>query len=136
MPGGVHADHGHVEWYLGTTFSASSKPFTDAHIDAMCVAAEQLIATMLEPGITLPATVDTGWRQIVVELVINMMERADKWQRARGATTESSESTGSATFADFAATVLTPPMIARIKNYERNLTSAGGASYGDTVSTY
>ena len=131
MTGGVHADHAHVEWYLGITFGAATKPFTDAQIDAMCVAAEQLIGAELEPSNSLPAAADTGWRQIVVELVVNMMERADKWQRARGATTESSEQDGSATFADFAATVITPPMLRRIKNYERRLTTKYSVRYGE-----
>jgi hypothetical protein len=80
----------------------------------------------------LPATADTGWRQIVVALVISMMERGDKWQRSRGATTESSSEQGSATFAEFAADVMTPRIRARIKNYERRMTTAYSIRYGES----
>jgi hypothetical protein len=132
MVGGTHADHSHVEAWLGITLGAATKPFTDAQVDAMCIAAEALITTELEPSNSLPATADTGWRQIVVALVISMMERGDKWQRSRGATTESSSEQGSATFAEFAADVMTPRIRARIKNYERRMTTAYSIRYGES----
>ena len=133
MPGGVHADHGHVEWFTGQTFSATSKPFTDAQIDAMCVAAEQLIVAELEPSNSLPAAADVGWRQIVVAIVVAMMQLGDKWNRARGALSESSEAQGSATFPEFGVDVITPPIRRRIKNYERRMTTTYSVRYGETV---
>ena len=70
MAGGTHADHSNVEAFLGVTFSATSKPFTDAQVDAMCVASEALIVSELEPGKSLPTSASTSWRQLVVMIVI------------------------------------------------------------------
>jgi hypothetical protein len=131
MVGGVHADHSDIEEVLGITLGAATKPFTEAQVDAMTVAAEALIKTELEPSNSLPAVADTGWGQIVVAIVVAMMERADKWQRARGATTESSEQEGSATFAEFGADILTGRLRARIKNYERRMTGHYTVRYGE-----
>jgi len=133
MPGGIHADHGHVEWFTGQTFSATSKPFTDAQIDAMCVAAEQLIVAELEPSNSLPTAADVGWRQIVVTIVIAMMQLGDKWGRVRGAISESSEGAGTSSFPEFGVDVITPAIRRRIKSYERRMTTSYSVKYGETV---
>jgi hypothetical protein len=133
MVSGVHADNTHVGAWLGVTFGAATKPFTSTQIDAMCVAAEALIQSRLRQGTNLPATASTEWRQVVVQVVLNMMDRADKWQRSRGAITESGEGSGSATFPDFGASVLTPNILVNIRELEERDASSEGASYGDTV---
>lgn len=135
MVGGTHADHSHVEAWLGITLGAATKPFTDAHIDAMCVAAEALVQSRLRQGTNLPTTASTEWRQVIVQVVINMMDRADKWQRSRGAITESGEGSGSATFPDFGASVLTANVLANIRELEERDAASEGASYGDMINT-
>jgi hypothetical protein len=135
MVGGTHADHADVEAWLGISLGAATKPFTDAHVDAMCVKAEALIQGHLPQGVSLPTTASTEWEGVVVQVVLNMMDRADKWQRSRGAITESGEATGSATFPDFGADVITARVAARIRELVERMSSSEGASSGDTVDT-
>ena len=132
MAGGTHADHSNVEAFLGVTFSATSKPFTDAQVDAMCVASEALIVSELEPGNSLPTSASTSWRQLVVMIVINMLKQGDQWHRVRGATTEGGEQDGTVSFAEwYAVDVITPAIRRRIKRLERALSGARSVRSGD-----
>lgn len=132
MAGGTHADHSNVEAWLGITLSATSKPLTDAQVDAMCVAAEAAIKAELEPSNSLPASADTTWRQIVCEIVENMMKKADAWHRARGASSEGGEQDGTATFPSIGNPAITPTIRRKIKNYERRMTTHYSVRYGES----
>lgn len=129
MAGGTHADHSHVEIRLGVTFTATGKPFTDAQVDAMCVQAEELVVTELPYGKTLPASADTQWRHIIIDVVINMMKIGDAWAQGGGSTQASSDAaTGTFPIRD----PITRSIRARIK---RMMESAGGAAAGDSLSS-
>ena len=133
MAGGTHADHSSVEAVYGMTFSATGKPFTDAQVDSMCVAAELIIDIYLQRyGTNLPGTANTKWRQIVVLVVRNMMDSGDKWDKAGGSTSTASEM-GTAQYANYGAKVLTPEIRQMIDWMQA--ASAGAAAYGDSLDT-
>lgn len=133
MAGGTHADHSNVEALFGMTFSATGKPFTDAQVDAMCIAAEAIIDIyLLRYGSALPTAASTKWRQIVCLVVRNLMDLGDKWDKAGGSTSTASEM-GTAAYANYGAKVLTPELRTMID--WMNAAEGGAAAYGDSLST-
>lgn len=129
MAGGTHADHSHVKIRLGLTFSATSKPFSDAQIDAMCVQAEELVVTELPYGKVLPTSANNQWRQIIVDIVIRMMQIGDAWKQGGGSTQAASDaSSGTYPIRD----PINPAIRRRI---QRMMESGGGAKYGDSLTT-
>jgi hypothetical protein len=133
MAGGTHADHSDVEKIFGMTFTATGKPFTDAQIDFMCISAEAIIKTyMVRFGTTLPTTADTTWTTIVVMVVKNLMDIGDKWDKAGGSTSTTSEM-GTAQYVRYAPKVLTPEIIDMIT--WRAAGGEGSAAYGDNLDT-
>ena len=131
MAGGVHADHSDVEGIFGLTFSATSKPYTDAQVDVMCIAAEAIIETyMIRFGTSLPTVADTTWTTIVVMVVKNLMDIGDKWLKAGGSISTASEM-GTAQYVRYASRVLTPEIIDMIT--WRAAGGAGSAAYGDSM---
>jgi hypothetical protein len=133
MAGGTHADHSALEKMFGMAFTATSKPYTDAQIDFMCISAEAIIETYLVRfGTTLPAVADTTWTTIVCMVVKNLMDIGDKWDKAGGSTSTASEM-GTAQYVRYAPRVLTPEIIDMIT--WRAAGGAGAATYGDSMST-
>ena len=132
MAGGTHAAHADVEARLGTTFTATGVPFTDAQVDAMCVSAERLVVLEIPTGKALPASADAQWKEIIVDIVINMMQLADKWRQAGGSTSTVSEM-GTAAYPNYSADPITKTIRARIMRQIQDDTEAGGASYGDSL---
>ena len=131
MAGGTHADHSHVEALYGMTFTATGKPYTDAQVDAMCVAVELIYNLYLNQyGSSLPTSADTQWRQIVCIGVYNLMMLGDKWDKAGGSTQTVSEM-GTATYARYGAKVLTPEIQEMIG--WKMAASGGAAAYGDNI---
>jgi hypothetical protein len=133
MAGGTHADHSNVEALFGMAFTATGKPFTDAQVDAMCVAAELLIDIYLQQyGSSLPTAANTQWRQIVCLVVRNLMDLGDKWDKAGGSTSTTSE-LGTAAYARYGAKVLTPDVRSLI---DMMMAATGGAmAYKDSLDT-
>jgi hypothetical protein len=133
MAGGTHCDHSNVEALFGMTFTATGKPFTDAQVDAMCVAAELILNLYLSQyGKSLPTAANTQWRQVVALTVLNIMNLGDKWDKAGGSESTASEM-GTAQYARYGAKVLTPELIRLIE--AKIADTEGGISYGDSVST-
>lgn len=130
MAGGTHADHSDIEKRTLETYSATSKPFTDAQIDAMCVEAEAGIVTYLSYGSSLPATANTQWKQIIVDIVLNMMDLALARKRGRGSTTHTDESGVSESYPRYGATAYTKDIIRRAQWLA---SSVVGVTYGDTT---
>ena len=133
MAGGTHADHSNVEALYGMSFSATSKPFTDAQVDAMCVAAELIVNIYLKRyGSAMPTSANTSWRQIICMVAHNLMEQGDKWDKAGGSTSTASEM-GTATYTRYGAKVLTPDILYLIDSIQA--ADAGAMAYGDSVDT-
>lgn len=133
MAGGTHADHSNVEALFGMAFSATSVPHTDAEVDAMCVQAELLLNLYLSQyGKTLPTSANTQWRQIVCLVVKNLMELGDKWDKAGGSESTTSEM-GTANYMRYGARILTTEIRQMIE--WKIADDDGGVTYGDSVST-
>jgi len=131
MAGGTHAGHADVEVHTLETYSATSVPYTDAQIDALCVAAEAGILTYLPAGSALPTAADAKWKQLIVAIVLNMMDIATIRKGSRGKSSVSSD-TGSETFPRFGLTAYTFDII---KRAETLLGVSGSITYGDLVSS-
>ena len=132
MAGGTHADHSNVEALYGMAFTATGKPFTDAQVDAMCVAAELILNLYLaQYGTSLPTAANTQWRQIVCMMVYNIMQLGDKWDKAGGSTSTASEM-GTAQYAQHGAKIITPEIRQFIEF--KIADTEGGVTYGDSVS--
>ena len=133
MAGGTHADNTSVEDLFGVALTATSKPFTSTQVDAMCVQAELLINIYLNRyGTSLPTAADTQWEQIVAMVVWNMMGLGDKWDKAGGSDSTSSE-IGTATYPSYGRTVLTAPIRDMID--WKMAAEGGAAAYGDNLSS-
>jgi hypothetical protein len=130
MVGGTHADHGDIEERTFETYSVTSVPYTATQIDFLCKSAEAGILTFLPTGAALPTTENTQWKQIIVDIVLNMMDLGTARKRGRGASSISGD-TGSETLPPYGASPYTEDIILRAQTL---YSITAGVAYGDCVS--
>ena len=107
MAGGTYHDHADVEKFLGVTLASSGEWPLDSDVDNMCIQTEGEAATAIYPFTLAQADTNSsaGTKAVLVKWTLYNLFVADKWRRARGATTSS---TGSVSFPDLD---LTPPEV-------------------------
>lgn len=84
----TYITHADVEKALWVTFSSQGKPPLDSDIDNLCTQVEGEVAGRIYPFTLADANGNDSdaLKALLVEMVLIRMMRADKWQRARGAT--------------------------------------------------
>ena len=85
----TYITHEDVEKALWVTFPTSGKVPTDSMVDDLCTQVENEVAGRIYPFTLSSANSNNSdaLKALLVEMVLNRMYRADKWQRGRGSTT-------------------------------------------------